>query len=61
MSTPISGRCFLPMPDDHENANLCLWVRVNYDENDKVVGVEFLSISSRASESELSSIQFQTA
>ena len=36
-------------------------VILDYDENDKVIGVEFLSISSRASESELSSIQFQTA
>ncbi len=33
----------------------------DYDENDKVVGVEFLSISSRASVKELTSIQFQTA
>ena len=36
-------------------------VILDYDENDRVVGVEFLGISSRASESELSSIQFQTA
>lgn len=36
-------------------------VILDYDENNKVVGVEFLKISSRASESELSSIQFQTA
>ena len=36
-------------------------VILDYDENDKVVGVEFLGISSRASEDELSSIQFQTA
>jgi len=36
-------------------------VILDYDENDKVVGVEFLSISSRASEDELSSIQFNTA
>ncbi len=36
-------------------------VILDYDENDKVVGVEFLKISSSASESELSSIQFQTA
>ena len=33
-------------------------VILDYDENDKVVGIEFLSISSRASEEELSSIQF---
>ena len=31
------------------------------DENDQVVGVEFLNISSRASKEQLSSIQFQTA
>ena len=36
-------------------------VILDYDENDKVVGVEFLSISSRASEDGLSSIQFNTA
>jgi len=36
-------------------------VILDYDENDKVVGVEFLSISSRASVDELTSIQFQTA
>ena len=36
-------------------------VLLDYDENDKVVGIEFLGISSRASEDELSSIQFQTA
>ncbi len=35
-------------------------VILDYDENDKVVGVEFLNISSRASKDELSSIQFQT-
>ncbi len=34
---------------------------LDYDENDQVVGVEFLGISSRASEEELSSIKFQTA
>ena len=36
-------------------------VILDYDENDKVVGVEFLSISSRASEDELSSLHFNTA
>lgn len=36
-------------------------VILDYDENDKVVGVEFLGISSRASVDELTSIQFQTA
>ena len=35
-------------------------VILDYDENDKGVGVEFLSISSRASVDELTSIQFQT-
>lgn len=33
----------------------------DYDENNQVVGVEFLRISSRASKEELSSIQFQTS
>jgi uncharacterized protein YuzE len=36
-------------------------VIIDYDENDKVVGIEFLSISSRASEEDLSSIQFNAA
>jgi uncharacterized protein YuzE len=36
-------------------------VILDYDENDQVVGVEFLNVSSRASKEELSSIQFQTA
>ena len=36
-------------------------VILDYDENEKVVGIEFLSISSRASEEELSSIQFNAA
>jgi len=36
-------------------------VILDYDKNDKVVGIEFLTISSRASEDELSSIQFNTA
>ena len=36
-------------------------VILDYDENDEVVGVEFLSISSRASVDELTSIRFQTA
>lgn len=35
-------------------------VILDYDENDKVIGVEFLNISSRASVDELTSIQFQT-
>ena len=36
-------------------------VILDYDENDQVVGVEFLNVSSRASKEELSSIQFQNA
>ena len=36
-------------------------VILDFDENDRVVGVEFLSISSRATKEELSSLQFQTA
>lgn len=36
-------------------------VIVDYDANDRVVGVEFLNISSRASKEQLSSIQFQLA
>ena len=36
-------------------------VILDYDENDQVVGVEFLNVSSRASKEELSSIQFQIA
>lgn len=35
-------------------------VILDYDENNQVVGVEFLNISSRASKEQLSSIQFQT-
>lgn len=36
-------------------------VILDYDENDQVVGVEFLNISARASKDELSLMQFQTA
>ena len=36
-------------------------VVLDYDENDKIVGIEFLRISSRASEKELSSIELKTA
>ena len=36
-------------------------VILDFDEDDQVVGVEFLGISSRASRQELSSMQFQTA
>ena len=35
-------------------------VILDYDENDRVVGVEFLGISARATGEELSSLQFQT-
>jgi uncharacterized protein YuzE len=35
-------------------------VILDYDAEDRVVGVEFLGISHRASKEELSSIQFQT-
>lgn len=33
----------------------------DYDDQDQVVGVEFLSISKRAAENELASIEFTTA
>lgn len=36
-------------------------VIVDYDANDRVVGVEFLNISTRASKEQLNSIQFQLA
>ena len=36
-------------------------VILDYDENDRVVGIEFLNISSRAMEEELSNLQFQTS
>lgn len=36
-------------------------VVLDYDENERVVGVEFLGISARASDDELSSIHFHTA
>jgi len=36
-------------------------VILDYDENDRVVGVEFLGISGRATKEELSCIQIQTA
>ena len=35
-------------------------VVLDYDEDDQVVGVEFLGISKRATKEELSSLQFQT-
>jgi len=36
-------------------------VVLDFDENDRVVGVEFLGISARATTEELSNMQFQTA
>jgi uncharacterized protein YuzE len=36
-------------------------VILDFDENDQVVGVEFLHISARATKEELSNLQFQTA
>lgn len=36
-------------------------VILDFDDNDRVVGVEFLGISKRATEEELSSLQFQTS
>lgn len=36
-------------------------VILDFDENDKVVGVEFLGVSGRATKDELSTVQFQTA
>ena len=35
-------------------------VILDFDENDQVVGVEFLGISARATGEELSNLQFQT-
>jgi len=35
-------------------------VILDHDENNRVVGVEFLQVSTRADEEQLSSIQFQT-
>jgi len=36
-------------------------VILDYDENDQVVGVEFLNVSKRATPAELTTMQFQTA
>ncbi|MDP8236474.1 MAG: DUF2283 domain-containing protein [Candidatus Erginobacter occultus] len=36
-------------------------VILDFDENDRVVGVEFLGVSERATKDELSTMQFQTA
>ena len=35
-------------------------VILDYDENDQVVGIEFLNVSSRVAEEELALMQFQT-
>lgn len=35
-------------------------VILDYDKNDHVIGVEFLNVSTRAPQAQLSSIQFQT-
>ena len=35
-------------------------VILDYDKDDRVIGVEFLGISKRATKDELSSLQFQT-
>ena len=34
---------------------------LDYDENDNVIGIEFLNISTRTNKLELDTIQFQTA
>ncbi len=36
-------------------------VILDFDENENVVGVEFLNVSTRATKEELSTMQFQTA
>ena len=36
-------------------------VILDYDENDQVVGIEFLNVSSRVAEGELALMQLQTA
>jgi len=36
-------------------------VILDYDKDNRVVGVEFLGVSTRATKEELSSLQFQTA
>ncbi|MCK5132429.1 MAG: DUF2283 domain-containing protein [Candidatus Sabulitectum sp.] len=36
-------------------------VILDFDENDKVIGIEFLNISSRATEEELSNLHFLTS
>ncbi len=36
-------------------------VILDYDKDNRVIGVEFLTISQRATKEELSSLQFQTA
>ena len=36
-------------------------VILDFDENDNIVGIEFLTISKRATKEELSNLQFQTS
>ena len=36
-------------------------VILDFDENDRVIGVEFLTVSERVDQENLSSLQFQTA
>jgi uncharacterized protein YuzE len=36
-------------------------VILDYDENDQVVGIEFLNVSSRVADGDLALMQFQTA
>jgi uncharacterized protein YuzE len=43
-----------------ESEEVCPGVILDFDENNRVVGVEFLGISARASKEELSLLQFQT-
>ena len=44
-----------------ESEEIQLGVILDYDENDQVVGIEFLNVSLRTPEKELASLQFQTA
>ena len=44
-----------------ESEEVCPGVILDFDEEGRVVGVEFLDISSRATSAELSLIQFQSA
>ena len=44
-----------------ESEELRPGVILDFDENENVVGIEFLKISKRATEEELSNLQFQTS